>query len=489
MRKSRKERKRRRRHKGLKNGLRAIFLTKYSGSERRIYSDELRSFPGIYVLEISSKGSDAIVNVFFSEFYPYPLLPAASDILVTKSATNEIEIKWNASPSEAIIPIDYIVIVSKQRNIVSYCEILERDLKFGDANDHRVNDPLGMTSTSFNHWWGTTVKRLLAESRKLAQSRLKFEFWVQRSRNNTWHSVKNLNSSTLYFVDVIAINRISNATTVYKGISVSTAARVNSSQIKIKDNSWTKIHLTRENNFTRALKYNFDAKAVGNDHSLWIFVQSCSGLGSFKLSWRLSVKEDYFVEEVFDFKTIQILVNDSRSENKNFARKLQLQLHSEFESERIVNILINKKYTKYPFPRMPIDRSLKVFDTLTTHDTMHLAWTASEDEKVRYCILEKEIAPGTDIEAVLDSFLTMQNSCQTSASIDSRSGNQSGFKKVLCRRYHKYSKRRFNNIIMQKVKNLKAATKYVFIVQISKMKGKALFLEPILVSTKSKLQS
>ncbi|RWS24279.1 protein NDNF-like protein [Leptotrombidium deliense] len=472
-------RKRRRRHKWFQSPFKPIFVSKNIGRERKTYADIRRNYPGIYVIELSSTGTDARVALHLSEYYPYPLLPVDSTVKVTKLQSNEISVAWHSSPSESIVPIEYAVFLNHNKNLVSFCDTKQRV----DETDYQsMNDRFQVTDTGFTHWWEKTANRLLAASQKL-DSRRDFNSQVQRPSRNTWLSIKNLNANSTYFIDVVAINKVTNASSIYKGVVINTPPFFVNSTIKLKDNALNKVQLTRHNNYTQILKYTFKLNSLDSDRSIWIFVQSCDDRGALKISWRRNSKSNSEITEIFDFKTIEYKITSQDLNKSSSVQKMQFHLSA--ESEKEVNVLINKKHSKFPFPRLTSDRNVRILHSLTTHNSLTLAWIASLDDKVNYCIFQKQIDENDDIDVTLDS-IQMQNLCPQTRTADYSSNRDlMTFKKLLCRRYNKFSNLRINDLIMQPINGLKASTKYVFAVKVSKSRRNSLYLDPVLVSTKS----
>ncbi|KAL1434502.1 hypothetical protein MTO96_011596 [Rhipicephalus appendiculatus] len=109
--------------------------------------------------------------------------------------------------------------------------------------------------------------------------------------------------------------------------------------------------------------------------------------------------------------------------------------------------------------------------SLTTCNSVTLAWKAALDEKVRYCIFKQEVRGSYS-----GVFARPQDFCD-----ETKLAEKSG--KVSCRRYHRFSKHRFQNVIMQKIRKLQPDTTYVFEVLVTKARGRTLAYEKVWATT------
>lgn len=363
--------------------------------------------------------------------------------------------------------LEYCISISSGRHLMSNC-LLESQNK--DDDEELELDLLPpAASTSFAYWWGKTVKKMLRES-KGDNLNGDDNHSIECVGNKLWH-MQRLKTDTNYYVGVLAKNSLTNATSMYRILNVTLP---DAGPTKLKDNEQITVYLNSGNNYTHSLKYNINAKTKD---PLWLFVQSCSGPGPLLVVAKNNIYAENKshiskVDEVFDMKTMSIPINFNGSQS------FLIHLSSEVAAEKSATILISRKQSKFPFPRLPNDRRIKVLDSLTSCDSVTLAFTPSPDEKVLYCIFQLEANNQHSL------FLNHKNECIDKYIKIKNHGNSA--RKVLCRRYHKLSKRRFNNVIVQKVKRLSPGNKYVFQVMITKYRGRTVSYEPVWVSTKPK---
>ncbi|KAG8179310.1 hypothetical protein JTE90_016415, partial [Oedothorax gibbosus] len=200
-----------------------------------------------------------------------------------------------------------------------------------------------------------------------------------------------------------------------------------------------------------------------------VFVQSCTGPGPVNLhiTQNYPSRHELMSTTVMDVKTLELpLVHNSSS--------LVLSVRSTTSHPRRVRLWVSSHRRATPFPALPHDKSVRVFDTLTTCDSVTVGWNTSPDERVKYCVY----AQAAHDELTRRTLAEPQDFCETSVTTA-----KSGRRTVLCRRYHRFSKRRFNNLVMQRVKGLQPGTRYLFEVQVTKVKGQMLPYEQVWAMT------
>ncbi|OTF74078.1 hypothetical protein BLA29_001131 [Euroglyphus maynei] len=170
---------------------------------------------------------------------------------------------------------------------------------------------------------------------------------------------------------------------------------------------------------------------------------------------------------------------------------------------RSMILLATNSLTKFPFPRLPSDKSIRVMETLKQCDSVTLVWNASPDDRVTYCILQRDAKYGHGFEE-------SKHLCQKikPPTINRRSSNANNTyddndndideilndrylnehsyptRRVLCRRY-RTQKRINNDLIMQQIKKLQPGRQYIFTITIKGRKNQ-LNYEQIYVDTKHK---
>ncbi|XP_067136252.1 protein NDNF-like [Centruroides vittatus] len=424
-------------------------LASYVGSERKIYSKS-RSSAGLYVLELESEDADADVRIHVttgSELNSYyPQLPADSSVGVLKVRRNKVLLTWKASPAESKPgqTVSYCLSVDQSRNRRSLCSVRP------DAS------PTLPPSTGFGFSWEKSKRKVS----KLSPPEHRNLTCVGRK---TWHMFRGLQKGSTYYFDVFVVDSRTEASSAYDGVRVTT--KRSKSVSRLKDGSLTSFSLDAKNSYSVSVKYPVTAP----DKKLWIFLQSCTGPGPVTI--RVSKDgEEIVSSEVMDTKTLSVVPPSNGT--------YQISVETTSESPRRARMWVGRKFHKLPFPVLPEDKSVKIFDTLTTCDSVTLAWHSTIDEKVKYCIYKRTAKAG-----FVRLFASPQNFCEQSEE------TEEGRERVLCRRYHRFSRQRFNNVIMQRVRNLKPSFTYVFDVRVTKHNAKTLSYERVWVTTSGNCSS
>ncbi|CAG2117203.1 unnamed protein product [Medioppia subpectinata] len=483
-----------------------MFLTSYTGSDRHTYSN-ISSPPGLYVLDFNSLGKDVSVKIYVSQYYPYPLLPNEPDIHVVSVRSDEVVISWPPSPSEAIATIDYCVSIGTNKKWADNC-LLDTYLK--EEESYELDLLPSEAITSFSYWWVRTVKNMLRQSR--LKSMADHSVRVECIGKQTAHTLRRLDNRrhNQYFIDVYARNTVTNSTSMYRTVNVTL---INTEPIVVSDDQNIVIKLNQTNNFTQILHYKTLGGDGGTDTTvdkLWLFLQTCTGFGPIRMTGtavtsanpnvttNTAINRTLFTQNIFSLKTLEFNVNDGRRkttiDHKNQSL-IVFAISSGANTDRTAVFTLSKRHNRFLYPLLPEDTKLKVMATLTDCRSVTLAWNASPDDKVQYCIYVREanhhhtsssnvIAPVDN--ACVDQGLTIGSEANNN-DIDSDDTNDS-LRKVLCKRYHKSSKRRFNNKIIQSVRGLSSGQTYVFLVMITKYRGKTLAYEQVWATTRPKYQ-
>ncbi|GIY19925.1 protein NDNF [Caerostris extrusa] len=248
--------------------------------------------------------------------------------------------------------------------------------------------------------------------------------------HKTWHQFKGLQRGKTYHFDAFVLDTATNASSTYIGVSATLRGAGGTPHQRFKDDDIVTYKLDESNRHAVNTKYH-----VGKTkNAILVFVQSCTGPGPVNLHITTggSSKQDIMSTTVLDIKTLRLPPTNASSWLCLFT--------------------------------CPQDKSIRVFESLNTCHSITIGWKTSADERVKYCIYKK------DKEQNLSE---PQDFCES----------YSTGVLVLCRRYHRFSNRRFSDLIMQKIKGLQPDTKYLLEVQVTKVKGEMLPYEQVWART------
>lgn len=433
----------------------------YTGPQRQSYTTPTAS-AGLYMLEIKTASTEATVKIFLttrptSQSPYYPPLPADHRVEIVKTKRNRVLISWKGSPSRR--DLQYCVSANTRANYHSLCAL--------DSDIHGDIPSTPPSSAGFGFQWERSSRRsMVSRVTHLAKSvEPKNDVLYTCVGLKTWHMFRGLQRGRKYYFDVFVLDTDTNASSTYHGAH--TALRNAVPTTKLRDGSLVNFSLDSSNGYAVSSKYQF-GKTSGH---ILLFVQSCTGPGPITITVsKTGSGSEVLTESVMDVKTLEIRQAEAGA-------TYILTLKSSTKHPRHVRVWISGKKQSFPFPVLPRDKNVKVFDTLITCDSITIGWRVSPDEKVKYCIF-RSTARNDDMKR---SMAEPQNFCQASPD----PGNDR--KVVLCRRYHRFSKRRFNNVIMQRVKGLERNTTYLFEVQVNKVNvnGRTLPYEQVWATTSS----
>ncbi|XP_076368196.1 protein NDNF-like isoform X1 [Tachypleus tridentatus] len=429
----------------------SVLQATYFGQEQRTYTN-LNSYAGLYMIEMDSHGNDTSVKIFLSssskDHSPHPLLPSNPRVGILKVRRNRVLVTWMASPTESQHKqvVEYCVAANPRKNYKTQCEV--------DSDINGDIPPTPPPWAGFGFWWEKLArKKLLMKVRDIQKSVVvQNDITYECIGRKTWHMFRGLREGTTYYFDVFAVNPTNNASIAYLGAR--TATKIPKSG-RIRDHSLTTVKLQRSNDFSSVSTYMLRRSTT----VLYFFIRPCTGPGPIKLKISQN-RKTVLNTRVMNIETLTIRNASSGT--------YMVTVSSLIHQIRAVQLLVSRRYWKFPFPDLPRDKRVKVFDTLTTHDSVTLAWQASSDEKVRYCIYQSN-----DTSSLMPVF-----------SCESKADSEENHKEVMCRRYNRYSRNRFQGLIMQKVKGLEPGKSYVFKVLVTKARGKTLPYEQVWVTTR-----
>ncbi|XP_064457131.1 protein NDNF-like [Ornithodoros turicata] len=376
-------------------------VASFYGNESMLFVQR-EAEPGVYVLELDSEQGDTSVQLYATSesVYPFAQLPSDPKVDVLKVRDDQVLFSWKAS--QGTPDLEYCVAANRRENLRTLCAAITALRKRNDVFYECVG-------------------------------------------GKTWHRFHNLHVGQTYFVDVYARNRRTNLSTAYPGTHF--VARSPPS-VRVRDSQT--VRLVVDQGEAAVAKYVLRKRVP----ALWLLAQSCSGPGPVQLTVSLGRKQ-----------VLEAPVMDSRvfTLAGPMTGTYVINVTSPVSHMRRVHVVLSRKYRKFPYPALPADNRVKVMESLTTCDSVTLAWRSVSDEKVRYCVYKRESA----VEQRDDT-------CQEEWP---RSG------KVTCRRYHRFSRQRFQDVIMQKVNRLRPDASYVFQVLVTKLRGKTLPYEPVWATT------
>ena len=395
----------------------ATFITDYGPS-------------GVYTLMIKTREDDTSVRIYatttpYSD-HPYPELPLDANVDIVSNDDEAVTLMWKPSPTSTAHDIDvqYCVLANRKRNFQSLCG--------AEAFMHGEVPPTAPPHAGFGFAWEQEKDRKFKGQLhpKMARGGLQDVTFlcIGQKTSYTFH---NLKQGEQYFFDVFVVNPRNNRSSAYNGTSA--FMKSNLKTVTIKEKKLVNIYIKR--NSGRKL---FKFEQVKSSKELIITVLPCMGQFNVKVSRRG-----------------RVVARDTVSDLENFtihkAKKGTYMIDvtsTEYRSGSL-QLFISTKSKDLPYPELPKDRRIKVFQNKRSCDTITVAWQGTR-RKVQYCLYAKPIAA---ISQFLPRTFTDSNKCIVPSS-------RKKAEKIMCKTVRYKNKRRA--VMTEVISGLKPHTKYSF---------------------------
>uniref|UniRef100_UPI00398E3F0B protein NDNF-like n=1 Tax=Pristiophorus japonicus TaxID=55135 RepID=UPI00398E3F0B len=341
---------------------------------------------GIYRLQLVSKERDTMFHLYATTSpesdQPYPKLPGDSRLELTFVGHTRVSLVWKPIPATSRFrqPARYCVVVNKEHNYKSLCAV-EAKLKEGGVFE-KVRGSGSGRATSASPRLGRVVNYpSLGQPERRAPSLALDgppfrEGHIRKTCTGTKNvcTVSRLKPGTHYYFDVFVSNPLANVSSAYVGTFVKTQAEVKQKVLELKGRRVTEILVKRGT--SRSLRF----RPVSSHRSVTISLQSCYQKVHLQIRQNRKVVTSRTVEGVKHFQLV----------GKPKARYL-LRLKAGRGRPALLKIHVTTHPGKQPFPTLPGDTRLKVFDRLRACSTLTVAWLAAR-EMNKYCLYRKLVA-------------------------------------------------------------------------------------------------
>lgn len=393
---------------------------------------------GIYTVDITSTKSDSYVNIFAStspDIHRLPELPKDSNVSILDKTHNTFTVSWHPSPDEKAFGngIEYCVALNRKRSYKTLCSVL--------SHLHGDPKPTLPPGNGFGFSSDIQKKRNLKLNAKPIRAQRKGSIFFKclgRSTKATFEKVKTRKG---YYVDVFVKNTQTNGipnSRHYNGIYVKT--RRKRKLPTLKDGKIRTVVFSRKK---RKFTYVFSVKKSTRD--VHLAISSCSG------SLRIKVQGSNGTVYNSRLKTSKVLtLNDLNAGTYNLA------LTKKVSRKNIVYISMTSKKKKVKIPELPEDKTVKVFDYLTSCESVTVAWKGT-DVKQSYCLFKTELPSSRTNTSLVSKKL---DECGALSRL------RDGAQKITCKNFRYRSQD--NAVLAITVTNLKPDTSYIFDVFVSR---------------------
>ncbi|XP_072369106.1 protein NDNF-like [Scyliorhinus torazame] len=334
---------------------------------------------GIYRLELVSIEKDTIFNAYATTTpesdQPYPKLPSDSRLGLTFVGRTSVSLLWKPSPavSQFHQPTEYCVVVNKKHNYKSLCAV---EAKLNDAGLFKRVQWSGLDwGLSGSPPLGGAANRPIV-GRQSTKPSAGHQAGIQKTCTGSKNAftVSRLKPATQYYFDVFISNVLSNVSSAYLGTFAKTKDEVKQKVQELKAGRVTEILIKRGG--SKSLRF----KPVSSHHSVMVSLQSCYHTAHVQIRQNREVVASQSVEGVQHFHLI----------GKPKARYL-LRLKAGKGSKALLKVHVTTHPSKQPFPALPRDARLKVFDRLRACSSLTVAWLATQALN-KYCVYRKRVA-------------------------------------------------------------------------------------------------
>lgn len=390
---------------------------------------------GTYTVEITSTKTDSYVQIFATtspEVETFPSLPSDSLVKVVDKSAKSFTVAWNPSPDERHFgeDIEYYVSVNKKRSFKTLCSV----------SSHLNGDPKPTLPPNSGFGFSTDKfeKRFLRQRARPIPAAKKGSIYLHNVHSERTLTFKNIKKGKGYYVDVFVKNRATGKSRYYSGVFIKTKRKRKFP--RLKEGKIKTITFTPRK---KKLIYIFKVKKSTKD--VHLAISNCVGT------------------TVIEFKAKNGTFHKSRIESSQVIALTDVNpglysvaLYKQVSRRHSVYISLTSKSKAHKMPVLPADTTVKVFDYLTTCNSITVAWMGT-DNKQKYCLFKTELTSSKDNSTTISKKL---NQC------DAFDRHQNGAQKITCKKF-RYRKKE-QSVLAITVTGLKPDTHYIFDVFVNK---------------------
>lgn len=321
---------------------------------------------------------DAVVRVFattqaskMEEYFP-KLPPRRRSIVLTNVSATEAHVEWEHSPSVHFFErrhIEYCLALSKSRMVVNFCEFSQDD--YSSVQDYDTK------SNRIDGYHGGIEE----EKRKYTEDLTSFNEGdtdlplLRCVKYKTNYHFAGLSPNTEYKLSLFAHNKNTGGSTSYKGLTFRTLEKniAKRQKFALIDSELVGAYL----NPSRTAFQTYEFLVSRFQREVLITVQPCTGYVRVNL-----------------FKDKKLLKRSVIGELRRFviARVtpgfLRVKIANDDNTAKVFKIWASTHPWRDPYPRLPEDTSIKVFELSRGCRQVTLAWLASKGF-LSYCLYKK----------------------------------------------------------------------------------------------------
>ena len=384
-----------------------------------------------------STRSDSYIQLFATtspEVNRFPELPVDSSINKSHVTSTGFRVWWHPSPDERHFgkEIEYCVSVSRKRSFQTLCSVVAH--LNGDAK------PTLPPGSGFGFSFDTSRKKFLKQSAKPIKPAKRgsiFYKCVGQEKTFTFDKIK---KGRKFNVNVFVRNKQSGKSRPYNPIQIKIKRK--RKLPTVKDGHLKNIIFSKKKK-TKA--YKFDIKRGSRDVTL--AVHSCGG--------QVFVRMDRGNVTIYNSPVSSELITLSRLPVGTYV----LTLKKTLQRRQNVYFSVDVSKKRKTVPELPVDKTVAVFDYLTSCDRITVAWMGTK-RKQKYCLYKTEV-PSSSKAHTLSIFKRLDQ-CSAFKRLEK------GAQKITCKKFKYRSKS--NSVLAITVTGLERGKTYIFDVFVNKGK-------------------
>lgn len=394
---------------------------------------------GIYTIEVTSTKSDSYVNIFATtspDIDRFPELPKDSNVSLLDKTHNSFTVSWQPSPNEKAFgdDLEYCVAINRKRSYKTLCSVLS----------HLHGDPKPTLPPGNGFGFSSDIqrKRNLKQNARPVRPQKKGSIFFKCIGRNTRATFEKVKTRKGYYVDVFVKNNKSNQrphSRHYNGIYIKTKRK---RQLPtLKDGKIRTVVFSK-----RKRKYSYMFRVRKSTRDAHLAISSCSG------TLRVQVSDNNGTIYSARLKSSKVFTLEALKPGQYV-----IALTKKVSRKNLVYISMTTKRKKAEIPELLEDKTVEVFDYLTSCQSVTVAWKGTS-VKQSYCLYKTEIPSSRG------------NSTSISKKLDECGAlsRLRGAQKITCKSFKYRSDDKA--VLAITVTNLKSDTSYIFDVFVSRGK-------------------
>ena len=430
-----------------------IHLQNFTSGAVSTYKDD-HSQKGLYLIELEPVTRETYARIYVTTTpeidHVFPKLPSDNRVDVSLKSNKEIDIMWKPS-STTVDPIEYCIVCSRKQQFYSHCGVL--------AHLHGDVKPTLPPHTGFGFKGEKEKRKLLRKSAKPIRAASKGQIFYECVGSKYSYTFKKAKAGRKYFINVFAINKVTNMSVSYAGSQVR-LKRGKRKRLELKEGKIQTLVFKRKR--TQKVQFNLvqDVKVLN------LLMQACGGTMKIRISKnKKKTKIARTKVKFFKMLTLHNLKNgDYQISISGDKRQNGL--------EQSMTLLFHDNSSQIAVPKLPENMQITVSEKVIQCDQVTLTWTSIKDKQY-YCIYKSELQDGP-IKNITNS-----NDKPQCTALNTRKKSQ----KVLCN----FAQHKTKNPeeLTETIEKLTPGTSYIFSVYVGSKEQGMFTYQSVIVTTKS----